>query len=428
MDNIEALLGYLDDNRKLATENLKDTDVLIPDAFEKVAPNFKVDRAFCNRMISFYRSIFSSEHNIKWFGGCLLGTELIRFNNWERDEFFEEVLEIDEDYLAAQLERTGLNADWNVTSDTFNNACAWVLHKAYEASPGFKDKLVKEAMVALLSVWQFRFYSSLYVNQFGRNAVDMPAAEAAYAALTLKYTIKQLGSWQAAIEYRAERFLSSDSPHFKTYKDFKEINAILYIITDLSTRVRATFYGYYNELDQIRKNNARLGLYGDSVTLEGEEMIRDRSRIQDMAMRYLLNTSTSTSSFVSTEYLNVVMESVTTAPPAAVKDTLIAISNLKVGSKERETMEKVMEKTLLLTFNYVQQNQLKFTQIAYLLSKVRALITSAKTKDADVLYMRKETEKFISKYTHLRHGTTLAATRTAVLLYFIIKGLSVKKE
>lgn len=413
--------------RKLSTEKLKEGELKMKQALAEAAPNFTVDKKLCNRILSFYQRIKSSEWNIDWFGGGYLGTELIRFTPQDRDRWFDEVLEVDEDYLENILERTGIRSDWNVSSDAFGIINGYVLHKAYLASPGFKDKLIYDAMRALLSVWQFRYYSSLYSIRFKRNLVDRPAAEAAYAALTMKFTIKQLGNWGAAIEYRAERFLDKSSPHTNTYKTYDDINDVVYIATDLSTRCNRTFYDYYNSLDKVRKNNSRIGVYEEIATVEGEQILKDRTSIQTLAIEYLLSSSTSTSSFVTNQYLDLVNELITTSSPTAVKDTLIAISNLPLG-KERDEIEDVMRRVLIYTFNYVMENRLKFTQVSLLLTKIRAIITASKNKEEDVVFMRERTEKFITKHTHLKHDTTVASCRTAVLLYFIVKGLSANKQ
>ena len=149
---------------------------------------------------------------------------------------------------------------------------------------------------------------------------------------------------------------------------------MVYIVTDLSTRCNRTFYDYYNILDGVRKNNSRIGIYEEIATVEGEQILKDRSSIQSMSIEYLLSSSTSTSSFVTNQYLELVNEMVTTSSPAAVKDSLIALSNLPLG-KERDEIEEVMRTTLIYTFNYVAENRLKFTQISSLLSKIRAAVS-----------------------------------------------------
>lgn len=431
MDFFEKMLSEVGEMTKgsqhLKSEDLKDTEVKVKDVFNTVAPDFKFNKAFSNRVLAFYQKLRSNDANIKWFGGCLLGTDRIRFFDKDRDEWFDDVLEIDEDYLAMELEKTGLDLNWSVSSDEFNNTCAWLIHKGYEASPGFKEKYVHSACVAILSILQFKLLTSLYFNRFNKALVDQPAAEATYSALSLKFRIKQLGSWQEMIEHRAERFLSSDSPHGNTYRDFDEINSIVYIMSDVSTRTRRTFYDYYNILDGIRKTNARLGVYNDTVTMEGEAILKDVTRHQDIALNYLLTSSSNVSSFVTEAYLDVIFEMITTSSSTAVRSALIAIAELPVG-KQRSEMEEVMRKTLIITFEYIRVNELDFTQIQYLLSKVRYIITAAKTKDPNILHIRKVVEKFIAKNTHLRHGTMLKSGRTAILLYFIIKALSANKN
>lgn len=410
---------YKDRNVQLGVESAK-KDGAARKVFEEVFKNVKVGPTLHARIIAYCKNILTREGNVEWMGSNLLGTETIRFYTTDRDRFFDEVLEVDEDYLTELLHSTDLNMSWKVTSDTFNLAVTYMVHLYLPIID--KDKKAYEAIVELVSLLQFKFYSSIYAHFF-KKPVDLPAAEGTYAALSLKFAIKQLGSWGAVIKERSEYFVSKDSPHVTALRKFQESKLIIYFISDLNTRTKQTVKDYYAVLDAVRSNNNRIGVQSAKVELDGEAIIRDRVSAYTTARSYLLESSTNVSSFYKNELVAVVLELVPKASNSALRDLLTYTAQLPFG-KEREKIERMMELTLEHAFEYVAVNRIRFNDAATLLTKMRALYMSSKTSDSRILELRKTLEDYAKRNTHLRNNAALSAIRNALMLYFLLRAVS----
>ena len=406
-------------NGVIGTEASKQ-DGSVRKVFEEVFKGVSVGPTLHSRIIAYCKAIMTRDGNVEWTGSNLLGTETIRFYTTDRDRFFDEVLEVDEDYLNELLHGTDLNMSWKVTSDTFNLAVTYLVHLYLPLVE--KDKKAKEAIVEMVALLQFKFYSSIYAHFF-KKPVDLPAAEGTYAALSLKFAIKQLGSWGAVIRERSEYFVSKESPHTSAIRKFQESKSIIYFISDLNTRTKQTVKDYYGVLDTVRSNNNRINTQSAKIEIDGESIIRDRTTAYNTARTYLLESSTNISSFYKNELVAVVLELVPKASQSALRDVLGYMAQLPFG-KERESIERMMGLTLEHAFEYVAVNRIQFRDASLLLTKMRALYMSSKTSDTRILELRTGLETFAKKNTHLRNNAALSAIRNAIMLYFLLRAVS----
>lgn len=310
--------------------------------------------------------------------------------------------------------------EWNVTGDVFNLTVVYLVHRYLSLID--KDKLAYDAIVSLVELLQFKFYTSIY-SHFFKRPVDLPAAEATYAALSMKFDIKQVGSWGKHIRARAEYFVSKESPHYDNIKRFQDTPKIIYFISDLNTRTKQTVKDYYAILDVVRRDNSRMLVQSAMVDVNGETILRDRVSAFNTAKQNLLEASMSLSSMYKEELARVVLEIVPKASPNALKTIIVYITSLPYG-KERGEVEQIMVDTLTHAFDYVTTNRVNFTDVAFLLNKLRALYMASKTTDPYILTLRTRIEKLAKKHTHLRRDADLAALRNALLLYFMIRALA----
>lgn len=417
---------YYNPDQRLAAEAAKMPDSvrkIFDERFAKVVFNDRLH----DRIVHYVNSIFAREGNVEWFGSPLLGVHQIRFFDADRDELFDNILEVDEDYLTELLSDKRLSdmiMEWNVTGDVFNLVVTYMLHRYIPLMD--KNKKAYNAIVSLVKLLQFKFFSSIYVHFFPR-PVDLPAAEATYAALSMKFYIKQEGSWGALIQNQAEYFVSKESNHYDDIKRFRETDKIIYFISDLNTRTKQTVKDYYAVLDKVRRDNSRMLTQSATITLDGETILRDRVSAEHTARQNLLEASTSLSSMYKEELARVVCELVPKASPNALKTLMVYITSLQFG-KERDEAEQIMTDTLSHAFEYIVTNRIKFTDITFILTKIRALYMASKTSDPIILSLRKRVEDLARKQTHLRHDAALAAIRNLTLLYFLIRALASVKH
>lgn len=375
------------------------------------------------RITHYAQAIFSRDGNVEWFGSPLLGVHQIRFFDSDRDELFDNILEVDEDFLTEVLSDkrySDMVMEWNVTGDVWNLMCVYLLHRYIPIMD--KNAKAKEAIVNLIKLLQFKFFSSIYVHFFPR-PVDLPAAEATYAALSMKFYIKQEGSWGALIQNQAEYFVNPNPVHYDDIKRFTDTEKIIYFISDLNTRTKQTVKDYYGVLDRVRRDNSRMLTQSSSVEIDGETILRDRITVENTARQNLLEASTSLSSMYKEELARVACELVPKGSPNALKTLMVYITSLPMG-KERDAMESIMTDTLSHAFEYIVTNRIKFTDVTFILKKIRALYMASKTSDPVILSLRKRMEDVARKQTHLRHDAALAAIRNMTLLYFVLRAMA----
>lgn len=373
-------------------------------------------------IIQFSKEMKARTDHQSFFGGNLLGVDQIRFYTTDRDRWFDDVLQIDEEYLRETVHDLDIiNTDWVVTSDVFNLSCIWVVNLIYKKF-GFGNKLAMEAMIETLIMMQFRFLTSIYAHYF-RKPVDNDAAEATYASLTMKFKIRQLGTWGAVLKDRAELFLAKDSIHLEAITKLTPDEAVLYFITDMSTRTRKLIKDQYAVLDKIRSGNLRIQTTNSSIVLDGDKIIRDRVNSYSVARAYLYDVSGNPASFIKQDLVNVVLNIMNTVSEQNFKDLLVAASSLPTGPK-RDNLEWMLDNTLLFSFDYIQTNRIRFNDIQTILIKMRAKFMSSKSQEPVLLELRSRIEEFCEHNSKLKSPAALASARTSMMLYFLLRALS----
>ena len=388
-------------------------------AFDSVFNKLVIDRKLASKLRHYVSGILSREGNVEWLGSNLLGVHSIRFFDSDRNRLFDEVINIDEDYLSELIKEShSINTDWQVAGDTYNLTIVYLLHLMI---PKFGDKEILASAIDLVTILQFKFYSSIYYHFFPK-PVDLPAAEAAYSMLSMKFDIRRLGNWGLHMAERATYFCSPEHPNYDAVKRFDAPDMVLRYITDLNTRTKQTVKDYYAVLDRVRRENARVVSQSARVELDGQSVIRDKVGALEIAKQNLFDASYDINNLYKEELARVVLEMVPKASPAALKTLLTYIAGLPIG-KKRDEVNSIMEDTLSHAFDEIVTNRINFNDAVTVLQRMRALYQASKSPNPYVLSLRSRIEKLAAKETHIRHESALAALRNALLLYFLIRSL-----
>ena len=94
----------------------------IKDTFKKELSYLEIDSKLVKRLANFKHSFINrNDDHIKFFGGNLLGVEVVRYLQADRDTWFGEVLDIDDDALTESLYSLEvINEEYKRTSDVVN--------------------------------------------------------------------------------------------------------------------------------------------------------------------------------------------------------------------------------------------------------------------------------------------------------------------
>ena len=397
----------------------------IKEVFDRQFDHVKFDAAFCKRVIQYsIRFMNRNEDHSAFFGGVLLGVNPVKFFDSDRDTWYEEVLDVDEDLFLADFKNiTAINHEFNVMGDAFNYTPAYIVHRLMEAT-GIAASLKHEAMVHAFMVLHYRFITSLLVKRFQYPA-DKEVATATYLALNGRFDIRRYGSWRDLIRARAEDLISAKSIYYRTLQEFKPDNMLIRTVTDTQSRIRELIKKIYAIHKHFSDTGVRVKTTSDTtINADGEMVLKDRKNGYASYMRYINESIPSERNFIREELVDVIASGMNTMPKPLLLTTLRYMSNNFFAPKQ-EYLHEIVKEVLLYTFDHLYVNRLPSVQrndLASNLAKLKALITASRSVDPSVLKLRTETEKLVRTATGRdKYEAQTASIRTGVLLYIVLR-------
>jgi hypothetical protein len=407
------------------------SETTIVDLFDIHFADVRIDRMLCKRIIDYTtRYMNRNEDHSAFFGGALLGVNPIRFFPSDRDEWFDNVLGVNEELLQHDfLKLEIIDPSHNVNSDVYNHIPAY-LSRRINQDMSLPINLREEAMIALFTMLHIKYMTSLFVTRF-KYPAKREVAEATFMALNYKWDIRRLGSWHALIRDRALSIIGKDTnytPHIfgrgPTLTDYWSTR----IVTDTQTRIREVINKMYAVYIRCLNEGSRVVTTSDmGVSTDGEAFLRDKVGGYPAYLHYIHEVVQNENNFIRPELLGVIERSmIDSMPSAPFEQTLKYITN-NVNLPKTKYINEMIDECLLYAFDFMQSIR---TQVARnndlegLITKIRARIMASRSSDSRVLYLRETGEKLVKEATGLRNPAVLAACRTGVMLYLILRTLT----
>ncbi len=400
----------------------------IKSVFEQECRDLEIGPKLARRLDKFQTEFINkNEDHIAFFGGNLLGVQTVRWLPQDRDRWFDEILEADQDYLKERLHALpSINPEFHVSSDTTNLSCVWLVHAIY-VSKLIPEPKKHEAMVDVLEILQYKFLTSWTAWAF-RYPADPKVAEATYAQLSMRFAIKQAGTWSKFFRNRCEDILSKDSIHAKTIANFNNDEAIVGMLNDLQGRIRDMLKNLYGEMVRVRDQGDRIVTTSQVVEHDGEAILKDKTRNVLAYGRYLNSIVTDQNSFIREELVKVIEKTMHTMPPRLFLQSLEYMSRNYRQARSGE-IEEVLNGVLVHAFEYLSKNRgviRNEKDLAGLLSRLRGVYQSSRSTDTDLFSLREKTETIVKHATHSTNESVIASVRTGVLLYLVARAFSMQ--
>jgi hypothetical protein len=398
----------------------------VQDVFNEACRSLVIDTSFARKLATYRtRWVQKNEDHINFFGGNLLGVQVVRFTDSDRDQWFDEIVHVDQHALTEELlALPTINATFNVSSDTMNLSCAWLLHAIFKA-----PKLTKEqkhaSMMDVALVLQYKFLTSRLYRHF-RYPADRETAEATYASLSNKYAIKQLGSWNAVLNQRSEDLIATDGLHFNAISKMDNDLEIVYLLNDTQGRIRDMLKNIYDVFLTIHRQGVRIQSTSALVDYDGDVMLKDKNKNLLAYTRYLHSIVTDKGSFVREEILGIIEKLMYTTPPRLFRETLSWISDnyRRSGSKK---IEELLNEVLIHSFDYLAEERMMIAHhvdLPTLMARLRGVYTSSRSIDPALFSLREKAEWCVTNATGNKNESVVASVRTAVLLYLVARTMT----
>lgn len=395
----------------------------LKDTFKKELSYLEIDSKLIKRLANFKnRFINRNEDHIKFFGGNLLGVEVVRYLQSDRDTWFGEVLDIDDDSLTESLYSLEvINEEYKRTSDVVNLVSAWLLHALFNSSK-LTTREKEQGMIDVAYMLQVKFITSIFAHYF-KYPADKELAQAVYESLSKKYALKQHGSWHALFTARSQDIISRSGIHHKTIKDFADDDAILYLITDVQGRIREVVKKMYAVMIELKDNKQRISSTSSTVAIDGENILKDRQRSISNYKRYIHTIIIDRETFIRTEVLSVINDAMHTMPPKLLVEVLEHCS-ANYGKRHHEGIAELCDETLLHAFEFLSQNRSLIrnqSNLSSLVSRLRNLYMASKMNDPTLLKMKDLAEDIVNKSATTKSASVQASLRTGLQLYIVLR-------
>lgn len=395
--------------------------------FETELNGLKFNSALAAKFRQFQHNFVNrNRDHMTFFGGNLIGVEVVRFTDKDFKHFFEEILHVNRDHLAsAILQADAINENFKISSDCFNVTCMYVIH-GFLSSPflGIKEREQAALNVALL--FNYRCITA-FMSYYFRYPTDRKTAEATYAALSQRFLIKKLGSWNAVMLYRAQSIVEQQSIHRQALESFNDDFAIVYAINDSQGRISDLIKNIYAVFTRIHAAGEQIGTVSSvGLDMDGEEIIRDKVGGLENYSSYLLSVVTDPNSFIKEELVRIVCNVIHTTQKQHVVTTLTWISDAMLGPKHKE-VEAVIKTVLVYSYHYLlTHDQVLHDRhdVAGLLTKLRGLFISSRSSDEELLALREQGGVIVTEATNVKNENVVAAIRTGVLLYICLRAFT----
>lgn len=401
------------------------SSLLIRNVFEQECPLVRGDISLAKRVIQYQLAfVAKNDEHVKFFGGHLTGVQIVRFSDSDRLVWFQEILRCDDHRLQEALFKLPtVHRDHQVASDAMNLSCIWLTHVLINAD--IPEKLKRDAVVSVMLVLQYKFLTSRLYRHF-KFPADKAVAEATYASLSMKFDLKQYGSWGAYLQGRSEDILDPKAPRYQHFLKMHDDREIEKIVNDIQTRLRKTLRLIAGVHYSVNASGRRHTTTSQTIEHEGKEILRDKSKSLANYTRYIHSIIPDKGSFIREELLNVVENMISTMPPHLFRRSLEWLSDQFQGPRSHE-LQSLTKEIMVHCFDYLATNTESIqnsSDLAGLLVTLRGAYTSARSTDPVLMDIRARTEKLVKDATSTRNVNLLSPIRTGVLLYITLRALT----
>lgn len=353
-----------------------------------------------------------------------MGVHPMRFRSTDREDWFNEVLDIDELALVDGIsEVPSIDDDWKRAKDVMNLSCVWLLHMIHKSRLTAREK--EQAGLDVLLVLQYKFLGSL-MGWYYRYPADEATMLAAYARLSRKYALKAAGSWSRLLEQRAQDILATRSIHYQTFVRFDRDTAIIYMVSDIQGRLREIVKSMTKVFYQVKAEGAKISTDNAVDHIDGQAIVKDKSRNYSTLIRYAHTVVNDRNSWVRDELVQVVTDAMHTMPPRQFVEVLQWMA-LNRNSAYQRKIETLISESLIYAFDLMYSNRSVYAKSSGtmpLLAKLRSLYMASRMSDPTLLLTKELSEEIVKAAVKTKNSSVIASLRTAVQMYIVLRTMA----
>jgi hypothetical protein len=398
----------------------------LKEVFDEHLKHVKFDSKLAKALYSYQVAYINKNHeHLEFFGGNLLGVQVIRFKDSDVLKMYDEVLDIDAQKLKEDIRKLDtINHTFKVSADIFNLTLMYLLHRFLTATT-IPKQVSERAAYDVSMIFFYRCIAAL-LSDWVRYPFDPKIAQMAYANLSKKFLIKELGSWGKVMDYRAKDLSGVKSIHRSNLIKFTDDSTVVYAINDSQGRIRDLVKGYYSELAKVSQEGSGIATTSSTyMDADGEETIKEKTKSVEAYVSYIRNSIIDKHTFVKDDLVSIIARINTNTSFRMVKHTLNWLSENYNEGKHHKEVDDFLSITVIQSM-YLIQNNIDTKHIRdypHILIALKNLYLSTRTTDEDVDKIRELGLDLVNKANGKVSNSLALATRTSIILYISLRAL-----
>lgn len=405
-------------------------DNAVKEIFDSLVEDLEINHRWVSTLRRYVYGFATKDNDhTEFFGTPYLGTHRIVFKTSDRQNFFSDIIDVDEVVLRDELIKTKwINKDFKVSSDAFNLSIVYLMHRVWISD--LSKQMKEEALINLVMLFHYRIITSIMNYYFGY-LVKPSVAQTAYNKLSMKFDIKRYGSWNELFRARGEYIINPRTGiHFDTFTKLDDDKRIVYMVNDMESRLKGVMNDYTRVLYEIKDSVDLVTTDTGLAMLDGELNIKDVQKHVNKYRNYINGIVNDGRSFFKQELVGYAAKAVDDSRSSTSfeeKLTMVirdfpAQYNHPKGEAYREFVDNVVTHL----FEYLATNSIRHNDIKNVVYKLRGAYTSNKSANALLHKLRRDGDEIIRNMTGIRTQYTVSSIRTALMLYITIRTLTLE--
>lgn len=411
------------------------------DNFSRVPQlNQKITNEFIQDLVEYCAMFETKNQHGEALNSPLLGVTPIYFTSVDRSILFS-LMQIEENVIEEIIDNVpGIEQNWVVARDEYNQLILWLSHRIFNSNLA-KEK-IELGLTTIFKLLHYKFFTSIVFNSY-KHGADKATMEAVIASLSNKYDIVKEKTWKGVIEARSKDVFAPDSIHLETLRNFTEDTDVLYLLSDIQSRIRQKIRLVTEIYYQQKEQGNLIGSYGMVDEVDGEKVITSQTNVFDTMIEGMIVQCQTTARFLDNELITVLcskfqyiseemLRSVLTmftdlAAMQANSGDLFKVKKDKTGEEIYIGVGIMVREIIQKTYRACILDKINMNSKSSILIKTMNLYTSSRITDESILLIKKSLLNFVVGCQKSSRDATNSSLVIALVLYLMIRSFDYLK-
>lgn len=394
----------------------------IKEVFDHHLRDMVFDNQFVKQVKNFQHYFLTkNDDHLHFFAEPLVGVYNIKWTTKETDMWWSDICQVDEDEVTDDyLAVPDVNPKFEISGKAINVLFLYLIHRV-ETSSLIKEKDKIDCKLALMSILQYKFLTSIHSNNFRLVLADKSIALETYNQLDNKFDLKRAKSWKILLEERGSILIDERGVYGRIIQRFDENKRIIDMVNDVKGRLNKSMVAIMRVFYDVKEKGDRIHHTSSTLMLE-DLVVKDLSRQQSSYIRYIQRVAGNPETFIKKELRDVIVSSMKAIDEDFFDQVLVFFSQ-NFDNTKFKYLHTVVDDVINYTFEFMREENLSTRDSFVIATRIRQNFMSGRANDGKVMEARKLVDKMIHTYNPKTKRMVITSERVSLMMYIVLRAL-----